>query len=202
MNPIKEIVLALLVGLVVLGCTWLAGANHNEQKWLAKQAKGEREAHVTYEAEVKTDNAAARSYLTDNRALQTDYQALTEKFNALKKRTPLVAINPAVPGNTGQPGCVSEAPVGEADNGGRVDSALHLSTGAVWMWNSALTGKDQPAGECSALDPTSPACAAATGITIDDAWDNHARNAQICAEDRLAHQRLIDLLKQREGAKP
>lgn len=200
MNPLHA--LGLILFSLAFGGGFLAGADYKNDQWLSKQAKVEREAHVTYEAEVKTDNAAARSYLTDNRSLQTDYQALKEKFNALKKRTPLVAINPAVPGNTGQPGCVSEAPVGEVDNGGRVDSALHLSTGAVWMWNSALTGKDQPAGECSALDPTSPACAAATDITIDDAWDNHTVNAQICAENRLAHQRLIDLLKQREGAKP
>jgi hypothetical protein len=63
------------------------------------------------------------------------------------------------------------------------------------MWNSALAGSDQPSGACGLADPASPACAAQTGITLDDAWDNQAVNAQQCAEDRLNHQNLIDYLK-------
>ena len=62
------------------------------------------------------------------------------------------------------------------------------------MWNSALTGTDQPAGACGAANTATPACAAATSLTTADAWDNHTFNAQLCAEDRLAHQRLIDFL--------
>ena len=197
MNPIKEVVLALLVGMVVLGCTWLAGANHNEQKWLAKQATVERAAHSKYEAEVVRSDKAVGAFVADYQAMQSDFQTLTEKFNAFRKRGPIVvaggaAFCPVDHGSTPAPD-----PVNSDDLAGPL-----LTAGAVWMWNSALTGKDQPANTCGAVDPTAPACAVATSITLDDAWDNHATNAQICAEDRLFHQRLIDLLKQREGIAP
>lgn len=65
------------------------------------------------------------------------------------------------------------------------------------MWNSALTGADQPAGACSAADPSEAACAADAGISIEDAWRNHAVNARQCAEDRANHQALIDFITQR-----
>lgn len=66
------------------------------------------------------------------------------------------------------------------------------------MWNSALAGADQPAGACGLADPAAPACAAATPLTVEDAWDNHTTNARLCAEDRLNHQNLIDFLKDKK----
>jgi hypothetical protein len=72
-----------------------------------------------------------------------------------------------------------------------------LSAGAVWMWNSALAGTDVPTGACSTADTSESACAADTTISLVDAWRNHARNAQSCAEDRLRYQRLIDFLRTR-----
>jgi len=65
------------------------------------------------------------------------------------------------------------------------------------MWNSALAGTDVPARSCSTADASKPSCAAGTAISLADAWHNHARNAQSCAEDRLRYQRLIDFLQSR-----
>ena len=63
------------------------------------------------------------------------------------------------------------------------------------MWNGALTGSDQAAGACGPAGPTEgadAACAQGSGLTLDDAWANHAANAQACAADRQRYQRLID----------
>jgi hypothetical protein len=72
------------------------------------------------------------------------------------------------------------------------------------MWNSALTGRDTPAGACNAAaaaGAAEAACAAISGLSLDDAWDNHADNARSCARDRQRLQHLIDYVKQRETSK-
>ena len=63
------------------------------------------------------------------------------------------------------------------------------------MWNSALAGADQPVGACGIADQSEQACATDTGLTLQDAWDNHTRNARLCAEDRQRHQHLIDFIR-------
>ena len=65
------------------------------------------------------------------------------------------------------------------------------------MWNSALAGADHPAGACGLADTSKAACDADAGVTLAEAWANHALNARLCAEDRLNHQRLIDYLTDR-----
>jgi hypothetical protein len=77
-------------------------------------------------------------------------------------------------------------------------SSVRVSIGAVWMWNSALDGRDVPAGSCGAAAATPEACSAAAGLTVADAWDNHTVNAKQWAEDRLRCERLIDLVEQRQ----
>lgn len=193
-----------LAGFAIFAAVFAAGywrgnvASHNA--WLAKQAIVERDAHAKYEVEVKRGDAAVGALVTDARTLQGNFQNLTEKFNALSKHTPLVVA--AAPRARSADGCGVGAVSPEANapaNGLPADDVVGpgLTAAAVWMWNSALTGADQPSGACGSLDTSEAACAVATTLTVDDAWANHTRNAKLCAEDRLVHQRLIDFLTPR-----
>ena len=190
-----------LCAAVLLAGYW-AGDHHRNNAWLAKQVKVERQAKADYEAEVKRGDAAVGVLVADARAMQSNFQNLTEKFNGLSKRVPLTT------GAAGARGaCAAGAGALGLDPGAQLqarpetlggsqrdgDSDL-LTAGAVWMWNSALTGTDQPSGACGLADTSEAACAVATTLDLDDAWANHRANAQRCAEDRLAHQRLIDFL--------
>ena len=201
------------IGLVVLAgllaSSFVAGDKYRNNAWLAKQATAERAANKKYVAEVERGNAAAGAFITEQQALQNNFQTLTEKFNGLAKRVPLVVAGgggACAPGTRYMEPLHGQKPIGgpEALDGsqpaGRGEP--YLSAGAVWMWNSALTGTDQPAGACSAANTATSACAAATTATLDHAWANHTTNAQQCAEDRLAHQRLIDFLTQRADRTP
>jgi type II secretory pathway pseudopilin PulG len=198
-----ELLLALLTIIAVFFLGYSQGAKHNEQRWQANQAKVARAARADYDAQAKRGDAAAAQYLADNRTLQTQFNNLTEQYHALRKHTPLVgasrscAARRAGAGSAGhQPGDTPQAGAANTvGQDGAADSATPLLTaGAVWVWNSALTGADQPTGTCSAADPTAAACAVETSLTLDDAWSNHIANAEACAANRLAHQRLIDFV--------
>ena len=192
--------LAVLAGLLV--SSFVAGDNYRDNAWLAMQATAERAANKKYVAEVERGNTASGAFIVESQALQSNFENLTEKFNGLTKRVPLVV---AGVGSTCAAGASSVEPVPHQkqlarpktlDDSQRAgDGGPVLTAGAVWMWNSALAGTDKPAGACGALDTSPAACAAATSLTIADAFDNHTFNAQLCAEDRLAHNRLIDFLK-------
>jgi hypothetical protein len=182
------------VGLVLIlawgGTGYWAGDHNRNNAWLAKQAVAERQARLALETEVKRGQVAASQSIAEQRAMQDSYQTLEGKFNELRIRGPLVvfrdkAAAPAPQSGTAAPGT---AP------GTAADPAVGLSLGAVWMWNSALTGTDIPAGACGAADPTAPACAADSGLGLEAAWANHAANAKSYALDRLQHQRLIDYI--------
>ena len=199
----------LLVSLTMLAGAYWAGDHNRNNAWLAKQAIAERAANKKYAAEVERGNAAAGEFIGEHQAMQSDFQNLTEKFNGLSKRIPLVVAvggnactagsSRLLPERPGQPEVRPAAPAGNDLAG---DAGPYLSAGAVWMWNSALTGTDQPAGACGAANTATSACAAATGATLDDAWANHTINAQQCAEDRLGHKGLIDFLNKRASTKP
>lgn len=191
------------------GLGYSLGDHNRNNAWLAKQAKVERDAHAKYEAEVVRGDTAVSNLITERQAMQGNFQKLTEKFNGLSKRVPIVVGADAAGGLRVHNYC--DARAGDAGakaipdtriNDSVADSGGVLTAGAVWMWNSALAGQDQPAGACGLADTSDAACAAATTITLDDAWANHQANAEACAANRLAHERLIDFLKQREGAKP
>jgi hypothetical protein len=204
MTYLKSIAAELLIGLLAilaaLALGYTQGAKHNQQKWLANQAKVERSVRADYDEQVHRGELAAAQYLKDTRALTGQFNQLTEKFNGLRKRIPLlVSTGPShtCPADLRRP---QQQPSGAANSGNstKLDTDVLdgpvLTDGAVWMWNSALTGADQPSGACSAANPTAAACAAATSATLNEAWDNHIANAQACAENRLAHQRLIDFI--------
>lgn len=185
--------LALL--LLAAAAGYWAGDRQRDNAWLAKQATVEREAHAKYEAEVERGQQAATHYLTDLSERNDRYAELETKFAALRARVPLVVPAPVAPGpqatGTGPEPHQSPAP------GINVVIRPELSLGAVWMWNSALAGADVPAGACGADAATVEACAAGSGLTTADAWDNQAVNAKSCAADRLRYERLIDYLEGR-----
>ena len=106
---------------------------------------------------------------------------------------------------TPAPGCLAlPAPLPDGVAGVAGDEPEpRLNLGAVWLWNSALTGSDAPpAGACrvdAATGQATAACAEDAGLDLTDAWANQAANARACADDRLRHQRLIDYLQARDN---
>jgi hypothetical protein len=214
MSFIRSIAGEMLVGLLTIIAVFFLGfsqgAKHNEAKWVASQAIAERSARAEYDAGVQRGQQASAAVLADKRVLQAQFDDLTEKYHALSKHTPLVSLRRSCPaGSLGaspaghQPSDTPQAlpsyPV--AESGAAGDAAPLLTAGAVWVWNSALTGADQPTGACSAANPTAATCAVETSLTLDDAWSNHIANAKACAENRLAHQRLIDFIEADNAAK-
>lgn len=189
----------LLVMALLAGAYW-AGDHNRNNAWLAKQASVEREAHAKYEAEVQRGDKAVSGFVVEHQAMQSKLQNLTEKFNGLSKRVPLAVLADAGTDSVCSNADVNRGVSAEGPMGGDVADSGVLTTGAVWVWNSALTGQDQPAGACGLADTSTAACAAETNITLDDAWANHTANAEICALNRLAHDRLIDFLT-KENAK-
>lgn len=202
-----ELLMGLLAILAALALGYSQGSKHTEQAWQAKQAATLIDAQKQYQGEVARGNKASADYLASAQALTGQFNQLTEKFNAVRKRAPLVVASRPVAcagsvlgvrpiGPALAPGRAAAAPeqLGQGNAGDDVGGVPVLTAGAVWVWNSALTGTDQPAGACSAANPTAAACAAATSSTLDDAWDNHIANAKTCAANRLAHQRLIDFV--------
>ena len=220
-----ELLIGLLAILAAAALGYSQGAKDNEQKWLTNQAKVERSARADYVKEVRRGEVAVANYLKDTRALTEQFNDLTEKFNALRKRTPLLVARSGItvcdqrsvvaagahtntesrwPTTLEPPVVAGRSPADVAAEGVHpADSPVYfgLTAGAVWMWNSALAGADQPSGACGAADPTASACAAATPHTLDEAWDNHIANAQACAANRLAHQRLIDFVQSQNARK-
>lgn len=185
---------ALLALLIAVGCSALgywAGDHQRNNAWLAAQAIQKEEARLALEAEVQRSQESAAHFLTESLALQTSYQSLEGKFHDLQKRGPLVVYRTVAP--VGLATTTAEA----ATPGAAADAAVGLSLGAVWMWNSALTGSDTPAGACGAAATAEQACAADSGLSVTEAWANHTTNAKSCALDRQRLQHLIDFLTAR-----
>lgn len=198
MNALAGRLLAGLINVIVLvGLGYWWGDHSRDNAWLAKQATVEHDAHAKYEAEVERGQKAAGNYLTDLLDKEDRYAELEKKFEHVRQSVPLLVPPSAAPA----PEATGAGPEPHQPPGPGINVAIRpeLSLGAVWMWNSALAGADVPAGACGADAATAQACAAGSGLTTADAWDNHETNAKSCAEDRLRHQRLIDYL---EGRKP
>ncbi len=75
---------------------------------------------------------------------------------------------------------------------------MHITAAGVRVWDSALAGEQLSIGACGPDDPASAACAAGSGRTLRDAWENHVENAERCRVDRERHAALIEFLKRRE----
>ena len=220
MNPLAFLsnpgpFILLLLFLAWGGTGYMVGDHHRNNAWLAKQAAVERKDHQAYVDEVERSQAAASNFTQEYAALANQFSTLEGQLNDVRKRTPLAVYRSPPPGNGGgcavvgglalAPGLVptppGQPPGADAPLAGPLDAApavhaadIGLSLGAVWLWNSALTGVNTPAGACGAAGAPESACAAAAGLGLEAAWDNQAANAKTCALDRLRHQRLIDYL--------
>lgn len=185
------------VALVFAGYQWGSAAHEAEaRKTLAA-------ANLKYQKEVTRGQEASKAYATNFGALQDRFTDLGEKFNELnRRRAPLVRAR----GPAGvAPGTVASAPPSDQGSGTGPSCAVVLAVpepvltaGAVWMWNSALAGRDVPSDTCGSADTSESACDVGTDITLDQAWANQRANAKACAEDRLRHQHLIDFLRGRK----
>ncbi|MDO8776594.1 MAG: hypothetical protein Q7K57_49350 [Burkholderiaceae bacterium] len=179
---IKSAFLYLVIALVLVGGGYRWGAKASDNSHAAEQLKTEREEFSQFKREVQRGQAASVNYQGAHAALTSNYKQLQEAFNAYKKRSSILVRTPANDATQSQ--CAEQAAAPESG----------LSAGAVWMWNSALQGADKPVGACGLADQSEGACAVDTGLRLQDAWDNQAENARLCAEDRQRHKHLIDYI--------
>lgn len=186
-----KILAFLLLSIALLGGGYQWGSHAANNARDAAELKDARDDKARYVEQVQIGNKVASQLEADKQALMNRNANLERKFNAARANAPLFQ-----PAATATPGASGDAPGCEAVVPAVVD--IELSRRAVWVWNSALAGADIPSGACGADDTSAEACAVGTGIGLEAAWDNHVANAQSCAEDRLRHQRLIDLIKARE----
>lgn len=197
--------LAVAAGLVWAGYRW--GADTRQAAWDAEraaQARAQRDAVV---AEAKRGDKAVAAAEADKLTLKEAYDQLDARYAAIRIGAPLTV--PAAPGRVARAGpvaaCNGAAPAAIGDPAAPLQSEtepgppVFLTAGAVRMWNGYLAGADRPAGACGlagGATDADPACAESSGLTVADAFANHAVNARLCAEDRAAHQRLIDFINQ------
>jgi hypothetical protein len=193
----RLLALAIAVAaLVAGGYRWGAGATADRLQ--AESNRAAIKAQERFDAELLRGQAAVESLTTERQVFAASYTHLQEQFNDLSARIPLLvrrarAVSASLAAQGG-----GEASAGAREPGAAgAAPAAALSTGALWMWNGALSGTDEPAGACGAADTSEKACAADAGVTLDQAWRNHELNARLCAEDRLNHQRLIDFIRSR-----
>jgi hypothetical protein len=176
----------------------------------------------------RIEQARAAAVAQNDKAMQALHQqraAAADYINTLEKRlknAPLISTGSrCVAANGAGPGLLallparqidaaaqtsaspyeglSTAPAGSAAGEPPVVLGVQLTLAAVSLWNSALGGADEHAATCRADEPTSPACAADAGVTLEDAWANHIANAASCAADRRRLKTIVDLLCLRPG---
>jgi hypothetical protein len=81
-------------------------------------------------------------------------------------------------------------------------SGVRFTFAALSLWNSAHAGADVPSGACRAADPTSPACAADSGVDEHAVWANQRANAARWAQCRAQLNALIDAVCGLPGQAP
>lgn len=196
-----RILAALVLVLALVGAGYWWGHTATDNAWAARQAKADQAARAQLDRETQRADQAAANYLTEHLDQEDRYAALNARYQDLLRRHPLVVYRPvadaASSDQTGPAQAVPPSP------GNAPMAAVHgvpvLTLAAVRVWNGALAGADQVAGACGPAGPSGQAdaaCAAPSGLTLADAWANHAINAQTCAADRLRYQRLIDYLNE------
>lgn len=198
-----RLLIALVSTLALVGGGYWWGHTATDNAWQAKHAKAlEAERDETAKETKRADQAAA-SYLQEHIDQEDRHAALNIAYQDLRRRAPLVVPGPVVVTACGNaPGPQAPDPNQRPAPGPAVDGGPVLTLAAVRMWNGALTGTDVPAGACGpagATEGADAACSESSGLTLDDAWANHATNAKSCADDRRRYQYLIDYLKQPQG---
>lgn len=199
MRAYAALALAAIAALL-LGGAFMWGGHVKNNAWLAKQAKAQQAQADKYQAETLRADRAAAAYLTEHRDQEERYEALNDQFKAFRKRLPLVAATrlAAAPAPAAAPAARADHPAEAPRRIELPDPGPALSLGAVWMWNSALAGRDVAAGACDAAAAAGGAEAACTqdaGVDLQDAWDNHTENARSCARDREKLRHLINYLQ-------
>lgn len=195
-----RLLVALAAAIALLGGGYWWGHTATENAWQVRQAKADQKVRAAMAKEAERADQAASHYLQEHLDQESRYAELHLVHEELRRRAPLVvrvpvvvdaSDCPAVAGSEQAPGPVA----GDAEPGQR------LTLAAVRMWNGALAGADVPAGSCGAAGAAAgadaaddEACADDAGLTLDDAWDNHALNARACAQDRQRYRALIDYL--------
>ena len=188
-----------LIALALVGAGYWWGHTATDNAWAARQARQERATAQALAQEARRADQAAALYLTEHLDQETRYAELDSQYRALRKRTPLLVPAAAAL----RTGACASAPAPQPTGPPAADPGAGpgLTLAAVRMWNGALAGADAPAGACGAAG-TAPgadaACAQDSGLTLDDAWDNHRANAKSCLEDRRRYQALIDFLNHRD----
>lgn len=191
-----RLLIALASALALVGGGYWWGHTATDNAWQAQHAKElQAERAETAKETARADQAAA-NYLTEHLDQEDRYAALNARYQDLRSRAPLVVASSLARSATTRPDqseTQGERPTGAIAAG----SSPVLTLAAVRMWNGALTGSDQAAGACGpagTAEGSDAACAQGSGLTLDDAWANHAANAQACAADRQRYQRLIEFL--------
>lgn len=186
------------------------GASDTERVWQARQAEAEKAAANALLEETRRADKAAADYLRNHQDQEQRYADLKAAHDDLLRRHPLVVpravARVATCATSEQAHARVHAPVAAqpapAVEHAAPDADSHLTFAAVRVWNGALTGAHTTTGACGTADtsaPTDATCAQDAGVTLRDAWDNHAVNAKSCAEDRQRYQALIDFLQNKEG---
>ena len=195
-----RLLLSLITALALVGGGYWWGQTATDNAWIAHQAKADAKARIELDKANERADKAAGQHLQDHLDQEDRYAELDSKYQALRKRAPLVVQAPAprAPqcGSTEAPGRV-ELPA-DTDAG----DVPRLTLAAVRMWNGALAGSDAPAGACGitgATEGADAACAEDSGLTLDHAWDNHRANAKSCADDRQRYRALIEFLNHRDN---
>lgn len=199
---------ALAVRALLLLCTTLAflgggywwGHSASDNAWQAKQSKTDKKVRAELDAMTASAGRAATRYLDEHIAQKDRYAAIDLQYRALRDRHPLVVPGPVTVVACPSKPATGAQPIPAPDPAG--DSSAVLTLAAVRVWNGALTGVDSPAGACGAAGAAKgadAACSESAGLTLDDAWANHATNARTCAEDRQRYRALINLLNHPKG---
>ena len=197
-----RLLIALVSALALVGGGYWWGHAATDNAWAARQAEGDRRAAAALQKETERADAAAGAYLRNHLDQEDRYAQLDTTYRNLRRRSPLVVVRgPVAAAACGNPPLAQAPPASAGPAPGDADADAEpgpvLTLAAVRMWNGALTGSDQAAGACGpagAAEGADAACAESSGLSLDDAWANHAVNAKSCASDRQRYQHLIDFL--------
>lgn len=205
MNASARALALLAIAAALLGVGGWAGHTVTDNAWEAKQAKEREQQHQKYLAEVERGDRASTNYLKEHRDQEERYAQIDDSFKQFRVRSGLYAAPRLAPPVAVAGAAPAADPTDEASAPGCVVVQLEMDAepppfnlGAIWMWNSALAGRNVPAGACgtdAAASEADPACTESSGLNADDAWDNHIANAKSCAEDRTRYRHLIEFLQ-------
>ncbi len=189
--------LAALLALA-LWTSYRSGRSAADARWQAAQADLAAAANRKLLAAVEKGIQASSDLHAALAQRTARYDQLERTFHDMRSRIRLVTAPPALPLIPRASGQAESTALDVAAN--PADGSARLSLAALWMWNSALAGRDVPAGSCGLADTSEAACAPDSGVSVDSAFANHELNARACAIDRLRYQHLIDFLRNRGAA--